>query len=89
VLGSNGSENRFKKSSDTDVPGVYSSFFSVRFLGVFLENPSETPPGVVAYLGHQLGIKETGNFSDYCVGEVRWDHAAEIERFILLQYVCN
>jgi TnpA family transposase len=78
VLGSNGSENRFKKSSDTDVPGVYSSFFSVRFLGVFLENPSETPPGVVAYLGHQLGIKETGNFSDYCVGEVRWDHAAEI-----------
>jgi hypothetical protein len=32
VLGSNGAENRFKKSSGsgTDIPGVYSSFFSAR-----------------------------------------------------------
>ena len=51
---------------------------TVRFLGVFLENLSETPPGIVAYLGHQLGIKDTGSFSTYCASEARWDHAAKI-----------
>src|SRR5260221_13583000 len=51
---------------------------TVRFLGVFLENLSETPPGIVAYLGPQLGIKDTGSFSTYCASEARWDHAAKI-----------
>jgi hypothetical protein len=51
---------------------------TVRFLGVFLENLSETPPGIVAYLGHQLGIKDTCSFSTYCASKARWDHAPKI-----------
>jgi hypothetical protein len=47
---------------------------TVRFLGT-LENLSETAPGAVAFLGHQLGLKDPSTFSNYCLSEVRWDHA--------------
>jgi hypothetical protein len=51
---------------------------TVRFLGTFLENPSETAPGAVAILAHQLGLKDPSVFSNYCLSEARWDHASEI-----------
>jgi TnpA family transposase len=53
---------------------------TVRFLGTFLPNPAEVPPGVVAYLARQLGITETEGLRRYATGEKRWDHAAEIRR---------
>ena len=53
---------------------------TVRFLGTFLADPAEVPPGVVAYLARQLGITETGGLRRYATGEKRWDHAAEIRR---------
>lgn len=53
---------------------------TVRFLGTFLTNPAEVPPGVVAHLARQLGIAETEGLSRYATGEKRWDHAAEIRR---------
>ena len=53
---------------------------TVRFLGTFLANPAEVPPGVVAYLARQLGIAETEGLGRYAAGEKRWDHAAEIRR---------
>jgi hypothetical protein len=51
---------------------------TVRFLGTFLENLSETAPGAVAFLGCQLGLKDPSVFSIYCLSEARWDHASEI-----------
>jgi TnpA family transposase len=53
---------------------------TVRFLGAFLPNPAEVPPGVVAYVARQLGITETEGLRRYATGERRWDHAAEIRR---------
>src|SRR5262245_39283575 len=53
---------------------------TVRYLGTFLENPAETPPGVVAYVARQLGIADPACFAQYCAGEQRWEHAAEIRR---------
>lgn len=53
---------------------------SVRFLGTFLENLLETPPGVISCLAHQLHIRQPECFVSYCASEVRWDHAAEIRR---------
>jgi TnpA family transposase len=53
---------------------------TVRFLGTFLANPAEVPPGVVAYIARQLRITETGGLGRYATGEKRWDHAAEIRR---------
>jgi hypothetical protein len=51
---------------------------TVRFLGTFLENLSETAPGAVAFLGRQLSLKDPSVFSNYCLSEARWDHAGEI-----------
>jgi hypothetical protein len=36
---------------------------TVRYLGTFLENPVETPPGVVAYVARQLGIADLAGFA--------------------------
>jgi Domain of unknown function (DUF4158) len=38
---------------------------TVRYLGTFLENPIETPPGVVAYVARQLGIADPACFAQY------------------------
>ncbi len=53
---------------------------TARFLGIFLEDLSETPRGVVSFLGRQLGIEGPGCFVYYCSSEQRWEHAAEIRR---------
>src|SRR3954454_2184740 len=53
---------------------------TVRFLGTFLPDLTEVPPGVVAHLGQQLGIADAIGLERYAAGEKRWDHAAEIRR---------
>src|SRR5215831_10495488 len=54
---------------------------TARFLGTFLEDVSETPPGVVAALARQLEVEHFRScFDYYCHGEGRWDHAAEIRK---------
>ena len=52
---------------------------TVRFLGAFLEDLSETAPGAVAFLGRQLRLQDPSIFSNYCLSEARWDHASEIQ----------
>jgi len=52
----------------------------VRYLGRFLEDPSEVPPQVVRYVAGKLGIADPGVLSSYAVGDARWDHQAEIRR---------
>ena len=42
---------------------------TVRFLGTFLENLSETAPGAVAFLGRQVSLKDPSVFSNYCLSE--------------------
>ena len=42
---------------------------TVRFLGTFLANPAEVPPGAVAYIARQLGITETEGLRRYATGE--------------------
>ncbi|MBV8817443.1 MAG: DUF4158 domain-containing protein, partial [Acidobacteriaceae bacterium] len=55
---------------------------TARFLGTFLEDVSETPPGVVAALARQLQVEPFRScFDYYCNGEGRWDHAAEIRKY--------
>lgn len=53
---------------------------TVRFLGTFLRDPTELPPGVVRYLAQQLAIDDLTCLERYRTSETRWDHAAEIQR---------
>jgi TnpA family transposase len=52
---------------------------TVRYLGTFLSNPLETPPGVTAYVAAQLGV-EPGCLPEYLERRpTRMEHAAEIK----------
>jgi TnpA family transposase len=59
---------------------------TVRFLGTFLENPSEVPAGVVGHVVEQLVVAgllgQVGESFEglklYRDGEARWDHQAQI-----------
>jgi hypothetical protein len=53
---------------------------TVRFLGTFLEDPQTIPAGVVNNVAHQLAINDPSCHAQYCVGEQRWEHAAEIRQ---------
>ena len=55
---------------------------TVRFLGTFLDDPTEAPLGVVGILARQLGIAGVGDLGRYAVSERRRDHTVEIrERY--------
>jgi TnpA family transposase len=58
--------------------GMALQLCTVRFLGAFLENPLETPPGVIDNIASQLGILHRTDLAQYGTSERRWDHAAEI-----------
>ena len=51
---------------------------TARFLGTLLENPQDTPSGIVANVACQLSIGDPSGYAQYCAGEQRWEHAAEI-----------
>ena len=52
---------------------------TVRFLGTFLENPTEVPESVVRTLAQQLQIEEAIELSGYLTGEQKREHAMEIQ----------
>jgi TnpA family transposase len=53
---------------------------SVRYLGTFLEDLTETPAAVVAILERQLDIQQSNCFAEYCTNRQRWDHTVEIRQ---------
>lgn len=51
---------------------------TARFLGTFLNDPTEAPPGAIRVLAKQLGITDTGGLTRYAASERRRDHTVEI-----------
>ncbi len=58
--------------------GFATQLCTARFLGAFLEDLADVPPGVVNYVARQLRIEQLSCFLYYRDSETRWDHAAEI-----------
>jgi Domain of unknown function (DUF4158) len=55
---------------------------TVRFLGTFLDDPINVPPGVIKALGRQIGVGDAGCLARYSEGKTHWHHAGEIrERY--------
>jgi hypothetical protein len=52
---------------------------TVRFLGTFLDNPTEVPDVVVAHVARQLALTDLTSLARYGVGETHWDHVNEIK----------
>ena len=51
---------------------------TVRFLGTFLENPTEVPRSMIDYVAADLRINDVSSLAKYGNGETRWDHKEEI-----------
>jgi hypothetical protein len=51
---------------------------TVRFLGTFLDDPTDVPPGAVAHVAHQVGVTDLSCLERYRYGDAHWDHAEEI-----------
>jgi TnpA family transposase len=51
---------------------------TIRFLGTLLEDPRDVPAAVVSYVAHQLAVDDPSSHAQYCAGEQRWEHAAQI-----------
>jgi hypothetical protein len=60
--------------------GLAVQLATVRYLGTFLADPTDVPPGAVAHLAAQLGVADVACLARYRAGETRWDHAEEIKR---------
>ena len=52
---------------------------TVRFLGTFLDDPTDVPDAVVAHVARQLAITDLTSLARYGVGETHWDHVHEIK----------
>ncbi len=52
---------------------------TVRFLGTFLDDPTEVPDAVVAHVARQLAIADSTCLVRYGTGETHWDHVNEIK----------
>lgn len=51
---------------------------TVRFLGVFLDDPTQTPPAVITTMARQLGETVPPCLDAYRDGRQRWRHTATI-----------
>ena len=52
---------------------------TVRFLGTFLDSPTEVPDDVAAHVARQLAITDLTCLRRYGAGETHWDHVNEIK----------
>ena len=53
---------------------------AVRFLGAFLDNPTDVPPGAAKAVAKQIGVDDVSCLSRYAEGKARWFHAQEIRQ---------
>jgi len=53
---------------------------TVRFLGTFLDDPTDVPNTVVTFVAQQLGITDSTDLAQYGVGDTHWDHARAIRQ---------
>ena len=62
--------------------GMALQIVTARFLGTFLDDPTDVPAGVIVHLATRLDVPTTTDLTQYRLGDTRWDHATEIrERF--------
>lgn len=59
--------------------GMAVQICTARFLSSFLTDPTDVPPGAVAYMAAQLDIADPTCLALYCVRKTHWKHAAQIE----------
>jgi len=53
---------------------------TLRFIGVFLANPTDVPEIVITYLANQLDIKDTSNLKDYLSRKLtKYEHMNDIK----------
>ena len=70
-----------QRRGDQNRLGFALQLVTVRFLGTFLANPTNVPPGVVAHLGHQLGGADPTIHARYLDRPATHrEHAGEIRR---------
>lgn len=75
-----------KRRGDHNHLGFALQLGTVRYLGTFLPNPIDVPPGVVAYVGQQLEISDTSSLTEYMEREAtRLEHTAEIRSIYAYQ----
>jgi TnpA family transposase len=75
-----------KRRGDHNRLGFALQLGMVRYLGTFLPNPINVPPGVVAYVGQQLDISDTSSLIEYVEREAtRLEHTAEIRAIYAYQ----
>ncbi len=68
------------RRGDYNKLGLTVQLCTVRYLGTFLEDPTDVPVGVVATLARQLGLSDHVDLRPYRAGKARWDHTTAIRQ---------
>jgi TnpA family transposase len=66
------------KRSDHNRLGFALQLCTVRFLGTFLDQPTDVPKSVVAFVARQIHLSPSADLSHYATSERHWPHAREI-----------
>lgn len=69
-----------ERRSDYNKLGFALQTCTVRFLGIFLPDPTDVPANVVAYVAAQVGVSDTTCLGRYREGQTHWEHASKIKQ---------